>query len=125
AQLVPSTATPFGETELGSGSSLLLPLCTAIGQTCPPPPGVLCDCGFVKTSPLEPDQQGSTRYLNPHPLTVRCSSIPSTLGLELDARPALGPQKDPGCRIRGATDRALACARCAHPACPSSRRSAG
>jgi alpha-tubulin suppressor-like RCC1 family protein/pimeloyl-ACP methyl ester carboxylesterase len=51
-----------------------LPACTSIGQTCPPPPGVLCDCGPTATfRNTDIDQQGSTRYLNPNPLASRCA----------------------------------------------------
>jgi alpha-tubulin suppressor-like RCC1 family protein/pimeloyl-ACP methyl ester carboxylesterase len=51
-----------------------LPSCTSLGQTCPPPNGVLCDCGPVPTFGInDQDQQGSTRYLNPNPLSSRCA----------------------------------------------------
>jgi alpha-tubulin suppressor-like RCC1 family protein/alpha-beta hydrolase superfamily lysophospholipase len=56
-----------------------LPLCTDIGQTCPPPTGVLCDCGPVPTFGVnDRNQQGSTRYLNPNPLTSLCAHTTNT-----------------------------------------------
>jgi alpha-tubulin suppressor-like RCC1 family protein/pimeloyl-ACP methyl ester carboxylesterase len=56
-----------------------LPACLDIGQTCPPPSGVLCDCGPTATFGVnDKDQQGATRYLNPNPLTARCAHTTNT-----------------------------------------------
>jgi pimeloyl-ACP methyl ester carboxylesterase len=56
-----------------------LPACLDIGQTCPPPVGVLCDCGLAATFGInDKNQQGSTRYLNPNPLGSTCAHTSST-----------------------------------------------
>jgi alpha-tubulin suppressor-like RCC1 family protein/pimeloyl-ACP methyl ester carboxylesterase len=70
----------FGAMDNACNASL--PSCTAIGQTCPPQPGVLCDCGF---GPQSIDQQGAVdplsglgRWLNPNPLATRCAHTTTT-----------------------------------------------
>jgi alpha-tubulin suppressor-like RCC1 family protein/alpha-beta hydrolase superfamily lysophospholipase len=57
-----------------------LPACLDIGQTCPPPAGVLCDCGPVPTfGNNDRNQQGATRYLGAgHPLNALCSHTTNT-----------------------------------------------
>jgi alpha-tubulin suppressor-like RCC1 family protein/pimeloyl-ACP methyl ester carboxylesterase len=56
-----------------------LPACLDIGQTCPPPNGVLCDCGPAATFGVnDKNQQGSTRYLNPNPLSALCAHTTNT-----------------------------------------------
>jgi alpha-tubulin suppressor-like RCC1 family protein/pimeloyl-ACP methyl ester carboxylesterase len=70
-----------------------LPSCLDIGHTCPPPVGVLCDCGPAPTFGVnDRNQQGSTRYLNPNPLSALCAhttntrfSSTTTMVAELDA----------------------------------------
>jgi alpha-tubulin suppressor-like RCC1 family protein/alpha-beta hydrolase superfamily lysophospholipase len=56
-----------------------LPACLDIGQTCPPPVGVKCDCGLAATFGVnDKNQQGNTRYLNPNPLTSTCFHTSNT-----------------------------------------------
>jgi alpha-tubulin suppressor-like RCC1 family protein/pimeloyl-ACP methyl ester carboxylesterase len=64
---------------LDNACNASLPSCLAIGQTCPPPSGVLCDCGLAPTFGVnDQNQQGSTRYLNPNPLTSLCAHTSNT-----------------------------------------------
>jgi alpha-tubulin suppressor-like RCC1 family protein/alpha-beta hydrolase superfamily lysophospholipase len=57
-----------------------LPSCLDTGYTCPPPQGILCDCGPAATFGVnDKDQQGSTRYLNPNPRTSLCAHTTNTV----------------------------------------------
>jgi alpha-tubulin suppressor-like RCC1 family protein/pimeloyl-ACP methyl ester carboxylesterase len=68
-----------GFTAMSNACNGSLPACLDIGQTCPPPVGVLCDCGPVPTFGVnDKNQQGSTRYLNPNPRNALCSHTTST-----------------------------------------------
>jgi alpha-tubulin suppressor-like RCC1 family protein/pimeloyl-ACP methyl ester carboxylesterase len=64
---------------LANACNSSLPACLDIGQTCPPPNGVLCDCGPVPTFGInDKNQQGSTRYMNPNPLSALCAHSTNT-----------------------------------------------
>jgi pimeloyl-ACP methyl ester carboxylesterase len=68
-----------GFTAMTDACNASLPACVDIGQTCPPPAGVLCDCGPPPTFGVnDRNQQGSTRYLNPNPLTALCAHTTNT-----------------------------------------------
>jgi alpha-tubulin suppressor-like RCC1 family protein/alpha-beta hydrolase superfamily lysophospholipase len=68
-----------GFTAMSDACNGSLPACLGIGQTCPPPVGVLCDCGPVPTfGTNDQNQQGSTRYLNPNPLSALCPHTTNT-----------------------------------------------
>jgi alpha-beta hydrolase superfamily lysophospholipase len=68
-----------GFTAMSDACNAALPACLDIGQTCPPPVGVLCDCGPPPTFGVnDKNQQGSTRYLNPNPLTALCAHTTNT-----------------------------------------------
>jgi alpha-tubulin suppressor-like RCC1 family protein/pimeloyl-ACP methyl ester carboxylesterase len=75
-----SATNPFDDACNGSLPSCLeTPAPDGGFYTCPPPNGVLCDCAPAPTFGVnDRNQQGSTKYLNPNPLTSLCAHTTNT-----------------------------------------------